>query len=129
MREKVSAPTTIARLNWPGLEEIVGDRQGVDEARADRLHVEGRALGDAEAGLDAHGGGREGAVGRRGGADDEVDVDRVDAGAHQRLARGGDAEIGRQLAIVGDVALLDAGALADPRVVGIDEARRDRRWS
>ena len=99
-------------LELAGLEEIVGDGQGVDEARADRLHVEGGALGDAEAGLDAHGGGRKGAVRRGGGADDEIDVDRVDAGAHQRLARGGDAEIGGQLALLGDVALLDAGALA-----------------
>ena len=35
-------------LELAGLEEVVGDRQGVDEARAHRLHVEGRALGDAE---------------------------------------------------------------------------------
>ena len=124
MREKVSAPTTIARLNCPALEEIVGDDQGVDEARADSLDVEGRALGDAEAGLDAHGGSGKGAVRRGGCAHHEIDVDRVDAGAHERLARGGDAEVGGQLAVLGDVALLDAGALLDPRVGGIDEARQ-----
>jgi hypothetical protein len=81
-------------LELAGLEEIVGHRQGVHEARAHRLHVEGGAFGDAEAGLDAHGGSGEGAVRRGGGADDEIDVDWVDAGPHQRLARGGDAEVG-----------------------------------
>ena len=44
---------------------------------------------------------------RRGGrAHDEIDIDRVDAGAHERLARGGDAEVGGELALLGDVALL-----------------------
>ena len=56
--------------------------------------------------------GRKRAVGRGGGADHEIDIDRIDARAHQRLARSGDAEIGRQLAVLGDVALLDAGAFA-----------------
>ena len=36
-------------LELAGLEEVVGDGERVDEARAHRLHVEGRALGDAEA--------------------------------------------------------------------------------
>ena len=67
---------------------------------------------------------RKGAVGRRGRADDEIDVDGIDAGAHQGLARGGDAEVRRELAVVGDVALLDARALADPLVAGVDEARQ-----
>src|SRR6185437_1482725 len=96
------------------LEEVDGNRQGVDKARADGLDVESRALGDAEAGLDPHRGGRERAVRRGGGANDKVDVDRVDAGAHQRLARGTDAEVGRQLVGLRDVTLLNAGALLDP---------------
>ena len=111
MREKVSRPDHDGALELPGLQEVVGDGQCVDEARAHGLHVEGGALGDAEPGLDAHGGGRKGAVGRGGRADDEIDVDGIDAGAHERLARGGDAEIGGELALLGDVALLDAGAL------------------
>ena len=36
----------------PGDEELVGRRDRVDEAGADRLQVEGRALDDAEIGLD-----------------------------------------------------------------------------
>ena len=43
MREKVSAPITSARCAWPSADEIVGDRQRIDEAGADRLHVEGDA--------------------------------------------------------------------------------------
>ena len=124
MREKVSEPTTIARLNCPALEEVVGDGQGVDEARADRLDVERRALGDAEAALNAHGGSGKGSIRRGGRAHHEIDIDRVDAGAHEGLARGGNAEVGGQLAVLGDVALLDAGALLDPRVAGIDAARQ-----
>ena len=120
-RERLGADHDGA-LELPGLEEVVGDGERVDEARAHRLHVEGRALGDAEPGLDAHGGGREGAIGRGGGADDEIDVDRVDAGAHQRLTRGGDAEIGGQLAVGSDVALRDAGPLLDPLIAGVDHA-------
>ena len=101
----------------------------VDEARAYGLHVECRALGDAEPVLDLHRRGRERAVGRRRGADDEIDVDGIDAGAHQRLLGGGDAEIGGQLVVAGDVALANAGALDDPFVARVDDAWRGRRWS
>ena len=52
MREKVSAPITRARLCEPECEELVGRRDRVDEAGADRLQVEGGAVVHAEAGLD-----------------------------------------------------------------------------
>ncbi len=39
------------RLRLPRLDEIVGDRHAVDEARANRLHVERRAVLHAEPGL------------------------------------------------------------------------------
>ena len=46
-------------LELTAFQVIVGGGQGKHEARADRLHVEGCAMGDAELGLDGHGGGRE----------------------------------------------------------------------
>ena len=111
-------------LELPGLEEIVGNGQRVDEARAHGLHVERGALGDAEALLNPHGSRGERAVGRCRGADDEIDVDGIDAGAHQRLLGGGDAEIGRQFVVAGDVPLTDASALDDPLVAGVDDLRQ-----
>ncbi len=51
MREKVSAPITSARLCEPRAQQAVGDGERIDKARAHRLQVEGRALGDAERGL------------------------------------------------------------------------------
>ena len=74
MREKASAPITSARLNIAAFQIVVGGRQSENEARADRLHVEGGALGDAELGLDGDGGRGKGLVRGRGGEDDEVDV-------------------------------------------------------
>ena len=64
------------------------------------------------------------AIGRRRGADDEIDVDGIDAGAHQRLLGGGNAEVGGQLVVAGDVPLANAGALDDPFVAGVDDLRQ-----
>ena len=87
MREKVSAPITKARLCAPVL---AADRRSTDErkdeARTDRLQVEGGALRDAEAGLHRHGGGRKGLVGRGGGEHDQVDGARP-RHAHWRARR------------------------------------------
>ena len=103
------------------LQELVGRRDRVDEAGADRLQVEGGAVGHAETGLDHGGGRREGVVRRRGGADDEVDVGGRQPGIGEgRLGRL-DAEDRRGLVVVRDVARLDAGALHDPLVRGLDQ--------
>ena len=75
--------------------------------------------------LDAHAAAGRDAVRRRRGADHEIDIDGVDACAHERLARGRDSEIGCQLALVGNVALLDAGTLADIQA-SLASTRRDR---
>ncbi len=111
-------------LELPGLDEIIGNSECVDEARAHGLHVEGRTLGDAEALLDLHRRRRKGAVGRCRRADDEIDVDRIDSGAYERLLGGGDAKIGREFVVAGDVPLTNAGALDDPLVAGIDDLRQ-----
>ncbi len=48
MRENTSAPITRALLHGAGLDHRVGHGQRIHEAAADRLHVEGRATGDAQ---------------------------------------------------------------------------------
>ncbi len=123
MREKVSAPITSARRKLPAFEEIIGRRHGEDEAGAHRLQIERRAMGDAEPGLHRHRGRREGVVRRRGGEHDEVDVARLQPGILQRRAGGVEREVGGHLAIGGDAALLDAGALDDPFVGGVHHQR------
>ena len=75
----------------------------------------------AELLLHGDGGGRKGVVGRRGGHDDEVDVGGRQAGIGERRARRLGGEVGGELAIGGDVALADAGALRDPLVGRIDD--------
>ena len=84
-RERLGADDDGA-LELPALEEVVGDRQGVDEARADGLHIEGGALDDAEPVWMRTAVAGKVRSGVAGGADDEVDVERVDAGAHEGLA-------------------------------------------
>ena len=78
-------------------------------------------MGDAEIGLDGDGGGGEGLVGGRGGKDDEVDVFRLQPGVFDCRPGGGSAHGRGELAFAGDPPLLDAGALGDPVVGGIDD--------
>ena len=88
MREKVSAPITSAVVASAALDHAVGDRQGVDEAGADRLDVEGGAPGHAERRLHARRGRGKGLVGRGGGEHDQVEIGRLHAGMVERaLAR------------------------------------------
>ena len=103
-----------------GAQEIVGGRQRKDEAGADRLQVEGDAMIDAQRVLDRDRGRRKGVVRRRGRQHDQIDLLRVDAGMVERGARGVDRQMRGELALCGDVALPDAGALHDPLVRGID---------
>ena len=107
-----------------GFEQAVGGRQREDEAGAYRLQIEGGAVGDAELRLHRHGARRKGVVGRRGGEHDEVDRLRIDLGMGERGARRVRRHIRGQFAGRGDVALVDAGALHDPFVGGIDLARQ-----
>ena len=108
------------RLRLPGLDEIVGHRQRIDEARAHRLHIEGSAARHAQPRLHARGGGGKGFVRRRRGADDEVEFVNADAGIGERRLGRLQRQIGRHLAIARDVAAADAGALDNPFVGGVD---------
>ena len=72
--------------------------EGVDEARADRLDVEGDADRRAELALHHGRGGRKGQVGRGGGHDDQVDVGRACGPAAARALGRGRRRPGREVA-------------------------------
>ena len=90
--------------------------EAVDEPGAGGVDVE-RAAAQAELVLHRGRGGGHGAVGRGGGEDEGVDRRRVDARHLERLAARLDREADGGAA---DVALVDAGALDDPLVDGVD---------
>ena len=104
----------------PPANHIVRHRQRVEEAGADRSDVEGDAVVDAEHGLHDRRGGREGLVGRGGGEHDQPDLAGLDAGRGQRLAGGLGGQGAGGLALAGDMAGADAGALGDPFVGRVD---------
>ena len=64
-----------------GHDELLGDFQAVDEARAGGLQVEGGGAVRADLSLHQAGGGGKGHVRRDGGHDDQVDLLGGDAGA------------------------------------------------
>ena len=105
-------------LETAAFEQRVDDRQRIDEARTNRLQIEGGAMGDAEAGLHRHRGGGKSLVRRRGGEHDQVDRARLDMGIDERRARGMQREVGGQFAGGRDMAFADTGALHDPFVGG-----------
>ena len=103
-----------------GAQEVVGGRNRIDEAAADRLQVERRPFDDAEIGLDLGRDRRKRVVGRRGRHDHEVDVRRLKTGLSQRGLRSPGGQGRGCLAFSRDIALPDAGALLDPLVRGVD---------
>ncbi len=107
-------------LGLAAADEIVGDGEAINEARADRLNVEGRAARHTEAGLNLGRGRRESLVGRRRGDDDDVDIVGFHAGIIERASRGFKGEIGGGFAFARDMAALDAGARHDPGIGGVD---------
>ena len=129
MREKVSAPITSARLCVPVRSRPSAVASAIDKARADRLQVERRAVGDAEARLDRHRGRGKRMVRRRGREHDEIDRLRIDVGV-RRAPRAPRASARSEVSSPSrrDVPLADAGALHDPLVGGVDQLRADRRW-
>ncbi len=111
-------------LEIAALQVLVGGRDREHEAGTDRLQVEGRTPSDAELGLNRDRGRWKRLVRRRGGEHDEIDGSGRQVRLFQRRARRGDPEIRSDFAFGRDVALLDAGALHDPLVVGFDEFRK-----
>ena len=105
----------------PRTHELVGGRQRENETRTSGIDVECGAAVRADAMLHQAGGARKNDV-RRGRADDQqVDVAGLHAcGFHRTLGRL-HREIAGGLPFLGDMALADAGALADPFVGSVDD--------
>ena len=106
-----------------GREELVGGRDGEDEARAHRLQVERDAVRDPQRRLHLGRHGGKGVVGRRSGDDDEVDVGGDETGVGERRDGGSRRQRRSRLAVGGDVTLANAGALHDPFVGRVDHRR------
>ena len=110
---------------FPGLDELRGDGERIDEARARRLHVEAADVADADHVADQIGGRGKDEIRRRRGADQQVDVaGAVAVFAQQSAHRLGAHMRGAEPLALEDVALLDAGALGDPLVAGVDHLRQ-----
>ncbi len=104
-------------------DEAVGDRQGIDEARAHGLDVEGGADRGADLLLHQGGGSRKGHVGCGGGDDDHVNIGGGLAGRFQRDLGGPGGHVRGRHALVDAIPLADAGALDDPFIGGVDHPR------
>ena len=102
-----------------GADHRVGDAEGIDEAGAGGREIEGEAAG-AEGGLNPGGGGGESLIGGGGGEDDGADIGRGHAGLGEGGLGGLGGHEGAGFMRRGEMALADAGALADPLVGGID---------
>src|SRR5690606_14029011 len=111
-------------LRIAGLDELVGDRERVEEARTGGVDVERAATGHAQAVLQQAGRGREDQVRRGGADDDQVELVGAAAGGFQRAYRRVERQVHGGFAFRGDVALTDAGARGDPFVAGVDDLRQ-----
>jgi hypothetical protein len=111
-----------------GANELVGDAEGVDEAAADRLQVEGRrAVGDAQLALQDRGGAGENVIRRRSGQHDQVDVVRLAAGRLERPLAGNQRQVAGCDIRRREMAGTDAGTFDDPLVRGVEPLGGDQR--
>ncbi len=107
------------RFIGAGHDELLADLQGVDEAGARRLNVEGGRLERADLLLDQRRRGGKRHVRRDGGHDDELNLIAGDAALfHGPQGRLG-PEIGSKFIRRRDPPLPDAGARGDPFVGGV----------
>ena len=98
---------------------LAGGDQGKQEAAAGGRDVEGHGVAGPQHPLDPRGRTEE-VVGAGGGQNDQVQVARLPAGMGQGLAAGLAGQAGDRFARAGNVPGADAGAAADPVVVGLD---------
>jgi hypothetical protein len=98
-----------------------GDVHGVDEAGADRLHVEGGAAVTTQTMLQLSGDAGKNMIRRGGAQDDQIDSARLQPRRLQRSAGRLFGQIAGRLIGCGDMALLDSGALDDPVCRGVDQ--------
>ncbi len=107
-------------LGAAGRHDRVADRQRVRKRGTRRRQIESPRLVGANLGLHQARGAREQHVGRHRADDDHVDVVGRQARLLDRLLRRFGRQIAGRDAGVDDVTLLDAGALQDPLVGGLD---------
>ena len=100
-------------------DQVVGDRQRVNETAADGLNIERGAPLYSQLRLHDASRARKNVVGCRRGHDDEIDFLRDDARRGKGRAACLDTEVAGGLRGFGDVTLADAGARPDPLVGGV----------
>ena len=126
-RSRRRRPARCARCRSSPCRSASAER--VDEAAADRLHVERRAAASRQAWPAGCSGRRKDHVGRRRRDDDQIDVRGRDARRGERRPRRCQREIARQLARRRDVALADAGARTIHSSLVSMRLREFGRWS
>ena len=98
------------------LDHRVGERQAEEETGAGGSQIERGGFVRAEFGLDDAAGRGQDLIRRDGRTDQQIDLQRIDLRAFNRLARGADGEHRSVLALGRFVPLLDAGARSDPLI-------------
>src|SRR6266851_10172906 len=111
-------------LERASAQKTVGGGKREDKARTYRLQIECGPVVDPEAVLDGDSGGGKGIVRRRGREHDQVDRLRIDSGIGNRGACRMDRQMRGELALGGNVALPDTGALHDPLVGSVYPRRQ-----
>ena len=98
------------------LDHRVGERQAEEETGAGGSQIERGGFVRAEFGLDDAAGRGQDLIRRDGRTDQQIDLQRIDLRAFNRLARGADGEHRSVLALGRFVSLLNACARSDPLV-------------
>lgn len=108
-------------LGIAGPYELVSDAQRIKRARASGGNIEGKGACRTELGLNDDRAGRQRHVGRDRGDDDHVEIFGSCVGHRKRMPRRDNGHIRSDLPFRGDPALLNARALADPRIGRVDQ--------
>jgi len=103
-------------------DELIGDRESVDETRAGRRNVERRTVAArAQLVLHERRGRRQWHVGGDRGDDDQIEIRRAQARGLERARRRLGRHVAGRLTLRRHVTLTNARALGDPGVRGLDD--------
>ena len=105
-------------------DELVGNRQRINETAAHRLDVEGRRTAVAQLALEQTGGTWENEIRRRGSNQDEVEIRSLETCGSQRPAARFESQIARRFTVFSEMAKADPGATGHPLIAGLDTAVR-----
>ena len=103
-----------------GHDELLGDFESVDEARAGGFEIERSRATRADFMLDEASRGRKRHVGRDGSDDDEIDLFSGDAGLFHGFQGGFRGDVGGEFVFGGQPAFFDAGAAGYPFIRSVD---------